>query len=171
MDGHAGENRRSRKIESGIAPAAQRLLDARPNGIPRLRAGRILLALTIPRVDTKPLAEAGLGFRRYRPLLTSSAETLRAKASLTRRLPRLKIAAGNGACACSKAGCTDPVEPGSARRYLHAAMAARRGRAFLFLNAKHVLIANEAMWQGSVDEASVHVREVIARASRLARPR
>jgi DNA repair protein RadC len=30
-----------------------------------------------------------------------------------------------------------------------------------------MLIANEAMWQGSVDEASVHVREVIARAIAL----
>ena len=38
----------------------------------------------------------------------------------------------------------------------------------LFLNAKNVLIANEAMWRGSVDEASVHVREVISRAMTLA---
>jgi DNA repair protein RadC len=37
----------------------------------------------------------------------------------------------------------------------------------LFLNAKNLLIANEAMWQGSVDEASVHVREVISRAIAL----
>ena len=37
----------------------------------------------------------------------------------------------------------------------------------LFLNAKNMLLANEAMWQGSVDEASVHVREVIARAIAL----
>jgi hypothetical protein len=28
-----------------------------------------------------------------------------------------------------------------------------------------MLIANEALWQGSVDEASVHVREVLARAA------
>jgi DNA repair protein RadC len=37
----------------------------------------------------------------------------------------------------------------------------------LFLNAKNMLIANEAMWTGSVDEAAVHVREVIARAIAL----
>ena len=37
----------------------------------------------------------------------------------------------------------------------------------LFLNAKNMLPANEALWQGSVDEASVHVREVIARAIAL----
>ena len=33
----------------------------------------------------------------------------------------------------------------------------------LFLNA-NMLIANEAMWRGSVDEASMHVREVMKRA-------
>jgi DNA repair protein RadC len=36
-----------------------------------------------------------------------------------------------------------------------------------FLNAKNMLIANEAMWTGSIDEAAVHVREVIARAIAL----
>ena len=34
----------------------------------------------------------------------------------------------------------------------------------LFLNAKNMLIANEAMWRGSVDEAAMHVREVMKRA-------
>jgi DNA repair protein RadC len=53
--------------------------------------------------------------------------------------------------------------------YLHATMAHRRTEEvrILFLNAKNMLIANEALWQGSVDEASVHVREVIARAIAL----
>ena len=53
--------------------------------------------------------------------------------------------------------------------YLQAAMApsAVEEVRVLFLNAKNMLIANEAMWQGSVDEASVHVREVIARAIAL----
>ncbi len=37
----------------------------------------------------------------------------------------------------------------------------------LFLNAKNLLIANEAMWTGSVDEVAVHVREVMARAIQL----
>ena len=41
----------------------------------------------------------------------------------------------------------------------------------LFLNAKNMLIANEAMWRGSVDEASVHVREVIEPRHRARRDR
>jgi len=53
--------------------------------------------------------------------------------------------------------------------YLHARMAHRRTEEVrvLFLNAKNQLLANETLWQGSVDEASVHVREVIARAIAL----
>ena len=31
----------------------------------------------------------------------------------------------------------------------------------LFLKSKNLLLSNEAMWDGSVDEAAVHVREVI----------
>jgi DNA repair protein RadC len=34
----------------------------------------------------------------------------------------------------------------------------------LFLNSKNMLIRDELMWEGSVDEAAVHVREVIRRA-------
>jgi DNA repair protein RadC len=53
--------------------------------------------------------------------------------------------------------------------YLHAQMTHRRTEevGILFLNAKNMLIANEALWEGSVDQASVHVREVIARAIAL----
>ena len=53
--------------------------------------------------------------------------------------------------------------------YLTAAMAHRRTEEVrnLFLNAMNMLLANEALWLGSVDEASVHVREVIVRAIAL----
>lgn len=53
--------------------------------------------------------------------------------------------------------------------YLHAQMAHRRTEEvrILFLNAKNMLMANEALWEGSVDEASVQIREVIARAIAL----
>src|SRR4029078_1861399 len=53
--------------------------------------------------------------------------------------------------------------------YLHGQMAHRLTEEvrILFRNAKNMLIANEALWQVSVDEASVHVREGIARAIAL----
>ena len=53
--------------------------------------------------------------------------------------------------------------------YLHADMAhegIERVRV-LFLNAKNMLIADEAMWEGSVDESAVHVREIMRRAMDL----
>ena len=34
----------------------------------------------------------------------------------------------------------------------------------LFLNRKNVLIANETMWEGSVDESAVYIREIMRRA-------
>jgi len=53
--------------------------------------------------------------------------------------------------------------------YLHATMAhlAIEQVRVLFLNSKNMLLANEALWTGSVDEAAVHVREVMARAITL----
>jgi len=50
--------------------------------------------------------------------------------------------------------------------YLHADMAhldIERVRV-LFLNAKNMLIRDEPMWEGSVDESAVYVREVMRRA-------
>ena len=37
----------------------------------------------------------------------------------------------------------------------------------LFLNTKNLLIANEKMWDGSVDESAVHIREIMKRALQL----
>ena len=53
--------------------------------------------------------------------------------------------------------------------YLQAAMAHSTVEEVrtLFLKARNMLLANEAMWRGSVDEASVHVREAISRAIQL----
>ena len=34
----------------------------------------------------------------------------------------------------------------------------------LFLNSRNVLIANETMWEGSVDESAVYIREIMRRA-------
>ena len=50
--------------------------------------------------------------------------------------------------------------------YLRANMAHRRTECVrvLFLNSKNVLILDEVMWEGSVDESSVYIREIIRRA-------
>ena len=131
-----------------------------------------LLALAIPRRDTKTQAKeliaryGGIG-----PLLSASAETLKREGLSETVIGALKIAEATALRLLETRVEGQPVLSSwdALCDYLHAAMAHSRTEQVrvLFLNAKNMLIANEAMWDGSVDEASVHVREVIARAIAL----
>ena len=131
-----------------------------------------LLTLTIPRVDTKPLAKRLIDdFGGIGPLLGASADTLRREGLSDTTISALKIAEATALRLLEARVEGQPILSSwdALGDYLHAAMAHRRTEEvrILFLNAKNMLIANEALWQGSVDEASVHVREVIARAIAL----
>jgi DNA repair protein RadC len=131
-----------------------------------------LLTLAIPRRDTKPLAKQLLSsFGGLGPLLEAPPEVLR-REGLTEGVI--------GALAIARATALRLLETRTEGRpllsswnalgdYLQAAMSHSLVEEVrvLFLNAKNVLISNEAMWRGSVDEAAVHVREVIARAIAL----
>jgi len=131
-----------------------------------------LLALAIPRRDTKAQARAliarygGIG-----PLLSASAETLAREGLSESVIGALKIAEATALRLLEARAEGAPILSNwdALCDYLHAAMAHSRTEQVrvLFLNAKNMLIANEAMWDGSVDEASVHIREVIARAIQL----
>ena len=131
-----------------------------------------LLALAIPRRDTKAQAKeliaryGGIG-----PLLAASADTLRREGLSDPVIGALKIAGATALRLLETRAERTPVLSSwdSLTDYLHAAMAHSRTEQVrvLFLNAKNMLIANEAMWNGSVDEASVHVREIISRAIQL----
>ncbi len=131
-----------------------------------------LLALAIPRRDTKGQARdliqkfGGIG-----PLLAASADTLRREGLSESVIGSLKIAEATALRLLESRAQGAPVLSSwdALCDYLHAAMAHLRTEQVrvLFLNAKNMLIANEAMWEGSVDEAAVHVREIIARAIAL----
>lgn len=131
-----------------------------------------LLALAIPRRDTKEQAKAliarygGIG-----PLLSASAETLRREGLSETVIGALKIAEATALRLLETRTEAAPILSSwdALGDYLHAAMAHSRTEQVrvLFLNSKNMLIANEAMWNGSVDEAAVHVREIIARAIAL----
>lgn len=131
-----------------------------------------LLALAVPRRDTKAQAKeliaryGGIG-----PLLSASAETLKREGLSESVVGALKIAEATALRLLETRidGRTVLSSWEALGDYLHAAMAHSRTEQVrvLFLNAKNILIANEAMWDGSVDEAAVHVREVIARAIAL----
>lgn len=150
----------------------RRLLEAGPDGFHDYELIEYLLALTIPRVDTKRQAKrllddyGGIG-----PLLGASAEELRREGLSDATIGALKIAEATALRLLEARFEDQPLLSSwdALGDYLHAKMAHRRTEEvrILFLNAKNRLLANEALWQGSVDEASVHVREVIARAIAL----
>lgn len=131
-----------------------------------------LLTLAIPRRDTKPLARELIDkFGGIGPLLGASAETLKREGLSDSVIGALKIAEATALRLLETRTEGAPILSSwdALCDYLHAAMAHSRTEQVrvLFLNAKNMLIANEAMWNGSVDEASVHVREIIARAIQL----
>src|SRR5437763_15141109 len=71
----------------------QRLLDAGPNGFHDYELVEYLLTLTIPRVDTKPLAKRLIhDFGGIGPLLSASAEALRREGLTDPTVAALKIA-------------------------------------------------------------------------------
>jgi len=131
-----------------------------------------LLTLAIPRRDTKAQAKAMIArFGGIGPLLEAGPEVLRKEGLSEGVIGALSIARATALRLLETRVEGRPILSSwdALGDYLHAAMAHRRTEEvrILFLNAKNMLIANEALWQGSVDEASVHVREVIARAIAL----
>ena len=150
----------------------QRLLESGAPGFHDYELVEYLLALTIPRVDTKPLAKRLLNdFGGIGPLLTADPLRLRCEGLSDSTIAALKIAEASALRLLESRVEERPILSSwdALGDYLHAAMANRQVEEvrILFLNAKNLLIANEALWRGSVDEASVHVREVIARAIAL----
>jgi DNA repair protein RadC len=150
----------------------QRLFDGGPKALLDHELVEYLLVLTIPRVDTKKQAKRLINlFGGIGPLLGASAETLKREGLSDATIGALKIAEATALRLLETRVEGRPLLSNweALGDYLQAAMAhtAVEEVRVLFLNAKNLLIANEAMWQGSVDEASVHVREVISRAIAL----
>ncbi len=129
-----------------------------------------LLALAIPRRDTKPLAKALLReFGGIGALLTADAEALlRVDGVGETAVAAIKIAQAGALRLLSSEVAGKPVLASwqAMLDYLRADMAhlgVERVRV-LHLNAKNMLIRDEVMSEGSIDQAAVHVREVIRRA-------
>lgn len=150
----------------------QRLFDGGGKALLDHELVEYLLALAIPRRDTKVQAKALISrFGGIGPLLSADAETLRREGLSDGVIAALKIAEASALRLLESRVEGRPILSSwdALGDYLTAAMAHMSVEEvrILFLNAKNMLIANEAMWRGSVDEASVHVREVIARAIAL----
>jgi DNA repair protein RadC len=150
----------------------QRLFDGGGKALLDHELVEYLLALAIPRRDTKDQAKELIAkFGGIGPLLSASADTLRREGLTESVIGALKIAEATALRLLETRTEGAPVLSSwdALTDYLRAAMAHSRTEQVrvLFLNARNMLIANEAMWNGSVDEASVHVREIIARAIAL----
>lgn len=150
----------------------RRLLDA-PDSLADYEIVEYLLALAIPRRDTKPLARlllrefGGLG-----PLLSASPDALlRVPGAGEGAIAALRIA-GLAARRLLKAQASaQPVLSSwqALLDYLQADMAhigIERVRV-LHLNLRNMLIRDELVSEGSIDSAPVHVREVVKRAMEL----
>lgn len=129
-----------------------------------------LLALAIPRRDAKPLAKALLReFGGIGGLLTADTEALtRVPGMGDTSAAAIKIAHAAALRLLQGEVTARPVLGNwqALLDYLHADMAHHAIERFrvLHLNTRNMLIRDEVMSEGSIDQAPVHVREVIRRA-------
>lgn len=129
-----------------------------------------LLALAIPRRDTKPLAKALLReFGSYAGVLTADGEALRKMDGMGETsVAAIKIAEASAIRMLKDPVAARPVLANwqALLDYLRADMAHHAIERFrvLHLDTKNMLIRDEVMSRGTVDQAAVHVREVIKRA-------
>jgi DNA repair protein RadC len=132
-----------------------------------------LLALAIPRRDTKPLAKALLAeFGGIGGLLTADSEALgRIKGMGETSIAAIKIAHATALRLLRAEVAERPVLSNwqALLDYLRADMAHHTNERVrvLHLNTRNMLIRDELMSEGSIDEAAVYVREVIKRAMDL----
>ncbi|USU04611.1 DNA repair protein RadC [Sphingomonadaceae bacterium OTU29LAMAA1] len=129
-----------------------------------------LLMLAIPRIDTKPIAKALLReFGGIGALLTADAAALtRVKGVGDTSAAAIKIAHAIAIRLLKAEVAERPVLANwqALLDYLRADMAHHAIERFrvLHLNTRNMLIRDEVMSEGSIDQAAVHVREVIRRA-------
>ncbi|MGE5722348.1 MAG: RadC family protein [Sphingomonadales bacterium] len=128
-----------------------------------------LLALAIPRRDTKPLARQLIAkFGGVGGLLAAEPDAL-VRAGLSESAAAAIKIAEAAALRLLKAQVAERPVLGSWQAlldYLRADMAhgaVERVR-ILYLNSKNILIRDELLSEGSVDEAAVYVREIVRRA-------
>lgn len=150
----------------------KRLIEGGPEALHDHELIEYLLALTIPRRDTKPLARSLLHeFGGLGPLLSADPDAL-GRAGLSEGvIAALKIAEASALRLLKSRLEERPILSNwqALADYLRADMAHRaveRVRV-LHLNSKNQLIRDELVSEGSIDQAAVHIREIIKRALEL----
>ena len=148
----------------------QRLFEGGPDALLDHELIEYLLALAIPRRDTKPLAKALLTeFGGIAGVLTADAQALARVPGMGETSAAALKAAHAAALRLLRAEVAERPVLASWQAlldYLRADMAHHAIERFrvLHLNSRNMLIRDELMSEGSIDEAAVYVREVIRRA-------
>ena len=151
----------------------RRMFEGGPDALLDHELVEYLLALAIPRRDTKPLARALLAeFGGIAGVLTADSEALaRVPGMGETSAAAIKTAHAAALRLLRTQVAEKPVLANwqSLLDYLRADMAHHGNERFrvLHLNSKNMLIRDEVMSEGSIDEAAVYVREVIRRAMEL----
>ena len=150
----------------------QRLIEGGPEALLDHELVKYLLALAIPRRDTKPMARALLAeFGGVGALLSADPGALLRAGLSEGVVAALKIAEASALRLLRSRLADRPLlsDWKALADYLHADMAHRaveRVRV-LHLNSKNMLIRDELVSEGSVDQAAIYVREVVRRALEL----
>lgn len=150
----------------------QRLIDGGPEALLPHELVEYLLALAIPRRDTKPMARALLAeFGSYGALITADAESLTRAGASEHVVAALKIAQASALHLLKGEVAQKPILSSwqALTDYLHAAMAHRLTECarVLHLDTKNRLMRDEVVSEGSIDQAAIHVREVARRVLEL----
>lgn len=160
--GHHGAGHRSR--------LRQRLLNGDGTGLHDHEVIEYLLALAIPRRDTKLLAKQLIDhFGGLAGALTADGDSLRAIPGMGETsAAALKIVQVAASRLVSEPVRRQPILSSwqALLDYLRLDMAhlTRERVRVLFLNAKNMLISDDNMSEGSVDQAAIYTRQVIKRA-------
>jgi len=152
----------------------KRLFEGGPDALLDHELVEYLLGLAIPRRDTKQLAKQVLRAfdNDFARLMSADAATIaRAGGISETAATALKIAQASANRLLETRISKQPVLSSwqALLDYLRVDMAyepVERVR-ILYLNSKNLLIANEKMWEGSIDESAVYIRDVIAKALKL----
>ena len=148
----------------------QRLFEGGPDAVLDHELVEYLLALAIPRRDTKPLAKKLLReFGGFGALLAADAASIAKAGEIGETsVAALKIAQAAALRLLREEIKQRPVLSSwdALLDYLRADMAheAIERVRVLFLNTKNALISDELMSKGAVDESAVHIREIMRRA-------
>jgi len=147
----------------------QRLIEGGPEALLEHEIVEYLLTVTIPRVDTKAMAKDLIRrFGSFGALLSADGEALAREKLTDAQIGAIKLAQAVAVRLLQSKVAEQPVL-GSWQAvidYLRAALAHEPVEhvRILYLNSRNALIRDEAMSEGSVDEAAIYVREIVRRA-------